>query len=122
MIKKLSFLLIMLAAFAFKTEAQTKEVNAKEVKKILNTEKGWTVIDVRTPEEFSEGHIPGALNIDIRQDDALTKIGKLKKDGKYIVYCRTRNRSGVATDYMTKNGFKTVYQMIDGIGGWNSLQ
>ncbi|HEX3007169.1 MAG TPA: rhodanese-like domain-containing protein [Bacteroidales bacterium] len=122
MLKKLSFLFILFAALTLNAGAQIKEVNAKEVKTILGTEKGWTVIDVRTPAEFKEGHVPGALNIDIHQDDAFTKIGKLKKDGKYIVYCRTKNRSGVAADYMVKNGFKTVYQMIDGIGGWNSVQ
>lgn len=100
-------------------EAQVKEVNAQTVKKTLASEKKWVVLDVRTPEEFAQGHIPGAVNINLYQSDAMDKISKLDKNGKYIVYCRTRNRSGVVAEHMVKSGFKTVHQMVDGIGGWN---
>lgn len=104
-------------------EAQvTTEVNSDSVKRMLAKQKDWIVLDVRTPDEFSQGHIPGAVNIDIYQKDAFDKIGNLNKDGRYIVYCRTRNRSAVVTDFMIRNGFKTVYQMTDGIVGWNRTQ
>jgi rhodanese-related sulfurtransferase len=102
-------------------DAQIKEVTAETVKKTLATEKNWVVLDVRTPEEFSQGHIPGAVNINLYQNDAMDKIAKLNKNDKYIVYCRTRNRSGVVAEHMVKNGFKTVHQMVDGIGGWNQV-
>lgn len=114
-----SFLFLFLLSFTSMSAQEKKEVTADSVKIILAKEKGWVVLDVRTPEEFSQGHVPGAININVHEEDAYNRIGKLDKDAKYIVYCRTRNRSNQAADYMIKNGFKTVYQMTDGIVGWN---
>ena len=101
-------------------QAQSKiEINSKEVSTMLQKDTKLVVLDVRTPEEFNEGHIKGAINIDIKQPDALNKIDKLDHNVKYIVHCRTNHRSKIAADHMVQNGFKTVYQMMDGITGWN---
>lgn len=101
--------------------AQTKvEVNSKQVNSMLQKDKKWIVLDVRTAEEFNSGHIKGALNIDIRQPDAFSKIDKLNKNAKYIVHCRTNHRSGMAVEHMLQSGFKNVYQMMDGWSGWSS--
>jgi len=105
-------------------DAQNKaEVNSIKVNTMIKTDKSFVLLDVRTSEEFKEGHIKTAINIDIRQPDALTKIDKLDKKAKYIVHCRTNRRSKIAVDYMIQNGFKAVYQMTDGYIGWiqNSL-
>ena len=99
--------------------AQTKvEVNSKQVNSMLQKDKKWIVLDVRSAEEFNSGHIKGALNIDIRQPDAFSKIDKLNKNAKYIVHCRTNHRSGMAVEHMMQSGFKTIYQMMDGWSGW----
>ena len=99
--------------------AQTKvEVNSKQVNSMLQKDKKWIVLDVRSAEEFNSGHIKGAVNIDIRQPDAFSKIDKLNKDAKYIVHCRTNHRSGMAVDHMLQSGFKNIYQMMDGWSGW----
>jgi rhodanese-related sulfurtransferase len=78
---------------------------------------------MRTPEEFSAGHVKGAQNIDVRQNGWQSKIDKLNPNGKYLVYCRTNHRSGLAVEHMLQKGFKNVYQMMDGYSGWaaNSL-
>ena len=111
-------LLLFLSTFAA-LEAQTKkEVNSKQANTMLQKDSKLFVLDVRTPEEFKEGHIKGAINIDIRQEDAFSKIDKLDRNIKYLVYCRTNHRSGMAVDHMMKSGFKTVYQMMDGFPGW----
>jgi rhodanese-related sulfurtransferase len=120
--KFVALLFLSMITFTNIVAQEIKEVNAETVKKTLVKDKNWVVLDVRTPGEFSQGHIPGALNIDLYQNDAITRIGKLDKNAKYIVYCRTRNRSGVVADYMVKNGFANVYQMVDGIGGWNRVK
>jgi len=112
-------LVVLLLSTFMILEAQTKiEVSSKVVSTMLQKESKLMVLDVRTAEEFSEGHIKGALNIDIRKDDAFSKIDKLDHKVKYIVYCRTNHRSGMAVDHMMKSGFKTVYQMMDGFPGW----
>ena len=110
---------LILSSFAV-IEAQNKiEVNSKKVSKMIRKDKKLIVLDVRTADEFKEGHINGAINIDIRQPDALEKIDKLDRNAKFIVHCRTNHRSKTATDHMVQSGFKTVYQMMDGITGWN---
>ncbi len=101
--------------------AQTKvEVNSKQVNSMLQKDKKWIVLDVRSAEEFNSGHIKGAQNIDIRQADAFSKIDKLNKNAKYIVHCRTNHRSGMAVEHMMQSGFKNIYQMMDGWSGWST--
>lgn len=64
-----------------------------------------TVIDVRTAEEFAEGHLQGAVNIDLMSDSFAAKVGALPKDAEYIVYCRSGNRSAQAAAIMRDAGF-----------------
>ena len=100
-------------------QAQNKiEVNSKQASAMIQKDSKLVVIDVRTPEEFNDGHIKGAINIDIRQSDAFSKIDKLNRNAKYLVHCRTNHRSGIAVEHMMQSGFKTVYQMMDGFSGW----
>jgi len=99
--------------------AQTRtEVNSKQASVLIQKDSKLIVLDVRTPEEFKEGHIKGAINIDIRQEDAFSKIDKLNRNAKYLVYCRTNHRSGMAVDHMMQSGFRNVTQMMDGFPGW----
>ena len=114
----LPVLALLFCSFATIT-AQTKvEVNSKQVNSMLQKDKKWIVLDVRSAEEFNSGHIKGAVNIDIRQPDAFSKIDKLNKNAKYIVHCRTNHRSGMAVEHMMQSGFKKIYQMMDGWSGW----
>lgn len=81
---------------------------------------GVTVIDVRTPAEFASGHLKGAVNIDVEAAGFDDAIGKLPKDGTYLVYCRSGNRSAVATSKMADLGFSTVDNLQGGITQWQS--
>lgn len=66
------------------------------------------LIDVRTPEEFAEGHLDGAVNISLQADDFDARIDELDRDGTYVVYCRTGNRSAQAAAAMVDAGFTDV--------------
>lgn len=77
-----------------------------------------TVVDVRTPEEFTEGHIKGALNINFKDETFLELITKLDKSKPVFVYCRSGKRSGAAAQEMSKAGFKQVYDLKGGIINW----
>ena len=118
---KMKFLLpifiVMLASFSG-VSAQKMQLNSPEVKEVLKKNKSIVILDVRTAEEFAAGHLKGAQNIDIRQQDAYSKLNKLNPKTTYLVYCRTNHRSGLAVDYMMQKEFKTVYQMMDGFPGW----
>ncbi len=113
-------LVLLLASFTTTEAKNNIKLNPKEAKELLKRNKDLIIIDVRTPNEFNAGHLKWAINIDVNQHDATSKIDKLNRNAKYIVYCRTSNRSGMATQYMVQKGFKTVYQMVDGFSGWTA--
>lgn len=69
------------------------------------------VIDVRTASEFSEGHVKGARNLDIRNGDFDKALADLDKDAAYSVYCRSGNRSADAVERMRNAGFKNVVDL-----------
>ena len=63
------------------------------------------VIDVRTPEETSAGHLEGALLFDVQDAAFLSNLETLDKSANYYIYCRSGNRSGQAIETMKANGF-----------------
>ena len=76
------------------------------------------ILDVRTPEEFAEGHIPGAVNIDVQSPDFASKVAALDPNVPYAVYCRSGNRSRVALDLMGQLGITDAYHLGGGVGAW----
>ncbi len=64
-----------------------------------------TIIDVRGPDEFSHGHLEGALNFDYESPDFIAKVSNLSKDGEYFVYCAAGIRAGQAITQMAELGF-----------------
>jgi len=79
---------------------------------------GVTVIDVRTPEEFASGHLPGAVNLDIQAADFTDQVNALDPADEYAVYCRSGNRSAAAIDLMTQAGVTNTIGLTGGIGAW----
>ena len=76
------------------------------------------LLDVRTPQEYAEGHIDGALNIDVQSDDFQKMAEKdLSKDSTILVYCRSGRRSMDAAKILTKLGYKVV-NLKGGIIEW----
>lgn len=76
------------------------------------------LLDVRTPKEYAEGHIAGALNINVQSDD-FRQIAekKLSKESTILVYCRSGRRSMDAAEILTKLGYKVV-NLKGGIIEW----
>ena len=70
--------------------------------------KDTIVIDVRTPDEYSAGHLDGAVNIDVENANFGTILSQLPTDGDYVVYCRSGNRSARAVEIMKASGFTHV--------------
>jgi phage shock protein E len=78
---------------------------------------GRVLVDVRTPEEFAQGHLAGAELIDFQGPDFRQRIAELPRDEPYFLYCRTGNRSAQAAAVMAELGFTDV---VDG-GGYEDL-
>ncbi|MFP4329159.1 MAG: rhodanese-like domain-containing protein [Alkalispirochaetaceae bacterium] len=76
------------------------------------------IIDIRTPEEYDSGHIPGAKNINIYDDTFLEEIGALDRRGTYALYCRSGGRTAKALMMMEGMGFESVGHLEGGILDW----
>jgi phage shock protein E len=93
-------------------------LDAPKAAEILATDPEITVIDIRTPEEFAEGHIEGALNIDFTGDDFEAELAKLDEEKPYLMHCASGNRSGQALPTFEKLHFHRLYHLSTGFRGW----
>ena len=117
-LKILFILSIVITATLFaQTGANTQHLTAQEFKKALETNK-YMLIDVRTPEEFAQGHITGAININVNDEDFVKKIkDKTQKQKMLAIYCRSGRRSKVAINAIEPLKLQIV-ELNDGIMGW----
>ena len=77
------------------------------------------VLDVRTPEEYAEGHLEGAVLIDLQDPSRFeAEVAELDPGRSYAVYCRSGSRSAVAMDYLAQVGFSSYFDLGGGIGAW----
>lgn len=80
----------------------------------------FVIIDVRKPSEYAIGHIENAVNIDFNTTTFREDFGRLDRTKKYLVYCKSGNRSQGATAVMKELDFYEIYNMSDGITEWNN--
>ena len=77
------------------------------------------ILDVRTPEEFSEGYITNATNLNIYDANTfMSKIQSFNKENNYYIYCKSGARSAQACQIMGQLGFSNVYNLLGGITNW----
>lgn len=85
----------------------------KDINEYLKEKENNTILlDVRTREEYKEGHIPGSINVELDYIDSVTDVIK-DKDSKIYLYCRSGHRSGIALNRMKELG----YTDLTNIGG-----
>ena len=95
-----------------------QNLNADDFGKALRANHDAVLLDVRTPGEFGQGHLPGALNIDVNGNDFHEQVENLYAEKAYFVYCHAGGRSAAACRYMTSKGFQEVYNLHGGILAW----
>ncbi|WP_024288116.1 rhodanese-like domain-containing protein [Cellulomonas sp. KRMCY2] len=100
-------------------EASTQTLDAAAFADLVATD-GVVVVDVRTPQEYAEGHLDGALNLDVSAPDFATAIAALDPDVTYALYCRSGNRSAQAMDVMSSAGMTSLAHLDGGVGAWTS--
>ena len=94
-----------------------KNLSSSQFEELIKSEK-VQLVDVRITEEYMEGHIPGSLLIDVKDENFANLVDEqLAKDKKVAVYCRSGRRSRTAADILVKKGFK-VYNLDKGILNW----
>ncbi len=112
---------VMLFTLISCSNGQTKtRLNAVEFNEALNKSKNAVILDVRTPGEFSSGHLVNALNIDWNNKSSEAELKKMDPSKDYFVYCLSGGRSSSAAEYLRSNGFKNVYELNGGIMKWRA--
>jgi len=109
--------LIMLLIVSCGQEMPVVETVEKETFKSL-MQNDYPLIDVRTTQEYDEGHIEKASNIDFNAPDFNDQISKLDKDQPFLIYCAAGGRSAKAATLMESLGFKKVYELKGGYRNW----
>ena len=119
--KPIIFLAIVFTLAMLGCKSDTKEtakiVTPEEMQTLLNLE-DVQLVDVRTPEEFSEGYIENAQNIDFKSPTFDEDIKKLDKSRPVIVYCKSGTRSAKSAKKLIEAGFEKVYDLEGGITEW----
>lgn len=100
------------------TIAESKQISATELIELIKIEKAPVILDVRSPEEYSEGKVPGAINIEYRElpsrIDEVRKLG----EGKIVVYCERGVRANIAKKTLRKAGFTDILHLEGDMSGW----
>ena len=96
-----------------------KSVDTKRFESVISG-RGVQLVDVRTAEEYAEGHIVGAINIDVQSSDFAEKIMVLDKSRQVAVYCRSGRRSKIAAEQLAAAGYKVI-DLDGGIQSWTGV-
>jgi len=121
--KKLLIIMSFFSSF-YTTSAQSSDaisvLNKNQFAEAIQGKK-VVLVDVRTPEEYSEGFIEGAINIDyFDQQSFIKQISALDKKEPVYLYCRSGNRSMKAARQLVSLGFENVYDLAGGYMAWSS--
>ena len=106
--------LLLLGCSSEENKFSYEKISSREAQKIMNESDNYLVLDVRTREEYGEGHIEGAFNIPY---DEINDLIDLDKDAVLFVYCKSGKRSKIAAEKLLELGFKVydlgAYESID---------
>lgn len=124
---KMSTVMILLISISFlncaqdkKTEKSNETVEIISIDKLEKADNTIQLIDVRTPEEYKDGYIKDAININFKDDDFIDQVSKLDKDKPIYVYCMVGGRSGQSAAQLKEAGFKKVYDFKGGFKQWKA--
>lgn len=115
------FIFFLVISLFGRVNAQLKEVSASEFSKQLEIQ-SVQLLDVRTAEEYENGHIPEALQANWNnQQEFSERIVALDKDKPVYIYCLAGSRSAAAQKYLLEKGFKQVVNLKGGINAWEGM-
>ena len=113
-----TLLFLLLLPFSLFAE----DVTPAQAQKLLAMKNPPQVIDIRTQEEFDEGHIKGAKNIDFFKEDFEKKLAKLDPKKSYIMHCKSGGRSTKSLPVWKKLGFTKVHHLNTGFNSWKAAK
>lgn len=120
--KKSIPILVVATLFAWLSPVQAenpvKNVRPQEAAKLLEEKKGLQTVDVRTSQEFTDGHIAGAKNLNFLDEGFKEAVAKLDASKPVLVYCQSGGRSSRSLMVFRELGFKEIYHLDEGFMSW----
>lgn len=123
--KAVFILISLLAIYAMgctpQSTAGLHHLTATQASTLIEKNSGnpdFVILDVRTPREFRQGHLRGAVLLDFHSPKFSSRLQKLDRSKTYLVYCQTGYRSSRTVEMIEKMGFNTVYHLQRGIVEW----
>jgi rhodanese-related sulfurtransferase len=114
--KKIALVVLLMVSLVTQVWAAEKNISARDAKALLDANKNIYLLDVRTPQEYSQGKLAGSVLIPIGEFEQ--RIREVPKNKTIIVYCAVGSRSKPVANFLSQQGYKDVYNMTDGIVGW----
>ena len=113
----LALLLLTGCAQEVEKEVNYENITAQEAKELMDREEGYVILDVRTEEEYAQGHIPGAILIPDYEIETKAEVILTDKDQMILVYCRSGRRSKNAAQALLELGYTDIRE-FGGIIDW----
>ena len=95
-----------------------REISGQEALSQQQAGSGPVFVDVRTPEEFASGRVPGAVNIPVKQ--LPSRLAELARDDRLVVYCERGPRAAAAIDALLRAGYTDVSHLTGDMAGWRA--
>ncbi|MBN9283887.1 MULTISPECIES: rhodanese-like domain-containing protein [Flavobacterium] len=114
----LLFFVFFLTACQAQVKKGTQLVAPDAFEKTITENKGQ-LIDVRTPKEYNSGHLKGAKNLHLYDQDFSQRVDKLDKKQPVYVYCKAGGRSAEAVEILQQKGFQKIVELDGGMDAWN---
>ena len=108
--------MIMLACASFAIASGYRNIRSSDVKSLLAKNKNAFLLDVRTPDEYRQAHLRGAVLIPVNEVER--RLAEVPRNRVVVVYCAVGSRSGMAAALLAGKGYGEVYNVSDGIVGW----
>ncbi|WP_018971027.1 rhodanese-like domain-containing protein [Rubritalea marina] len=121
--KRIAFILCLTTLCGNLTLAEgIQNIEAKQAAALLQKTPSITVLDVRTVDEFANGHIEGAKLLDATKPDFKKQLEKLDRNKSYLLHCASGGRSKRALAVMKQLGFANIYHLDSGFAGWEEAK
>lgn len=114
--KKLFLAVTMICMLSTPAFAGAQDISSREAKALLEKNRNIFLLDVRTPQENSQARLSGTVLIPINEFER--RLKEVPRNRTILVYCAVGSRSKPVAEYLSRNGYKDVYNMTDGIVGW----
>ena len=101
----------------FKNYRNSEDIKIEELKNLIKTNKEIILLDVRSPQEYKEGYLNGAINIPLYELEECCACKLKDRQKTIIIYCQSGIRSRKAVNILKKNGFKNLYHLKGGLDG-----